>query len=187
MANELAIARASLVRVECGGDSSGAVVGHCDDDASLILTCAHAVAEDSAIEVFYEAGGKRTKLRAAISGRDVKLELCLLRTVGRLDAPALGIAHSEPAPGELLAIAHCPNGRYGMASVGEMQINHPPHRYYFTAPGIWMGSSGAPLTNHNGALVGVMREMEYDGQTPIAGIGIAVSLRAIKRFLKGVS
>jgi S1-C subfamily serine protease len=145
---------APVVVVRGGGWTGSGVVW--DAAARRVLTALHVVEgmPADAIEVTTRAG----VLAARIVDREPFLDLAVLEVAGPLDAgPPLGAA-SALAPGELIALAACPQARCGL---GDGHVIAPSRqfagsRYLAVSGEARPGASGGAVLDARGAVVGII-------------------------------
>jgi S1-C subfamily serine protease len=167
----------SVVRVEVpGGWGSGFVV-----DGRGFLVTNHHVASGGVREVVFQDG---TRLRAQVVHSDRGADLALLRVELPPGAGPLPLAAAPPEPGEDVLCLGCPlelnySFTVGRGTVGGIRI-HLGHRgvLQHSAPS-GPGSSGGPLLNLRGEVVGV----HFAGDRRVAGLGFALSLADLRAFL----
>jgi serine protease Do len=149
----------SVVAVGAGG--SGVVVGK-----GLVVTSAHNIRRDEVVVTF--ADGRRAE--GGATGVDVEGDLAVV-SVDTGDAPALPVAASTVRAGDaVLALAN-PGGRGVRVSVGFVSALDVTFRgpgggrlraISHTAP-LARGSSGGPVVDVTGNLVGIDTHREGDG------------------------
>jgi serine protease Do len=150
----------------------------------LVVTSRHVVLDSESIDVILQDHGR---LRAELVGEDVATDLALLRLA---DAPkgltALAIGNSEGLrPGDWIVAVGNPLDFTQTVTAGVVSFvgRHLPHSDFgvtndflqFSAP-VNPGSSGCPVLDLSGCVVGVTTQAALDAQ----GISFAVPSRTLK-------
>jgi len=136
---------------------------------NYVLTVAHLFQDKSSKPFFSHQIGEIIKI-------DKKCDLALIKTP--VYAKSFKIAHSSSKIGENVRIIGYPLG-IACALKGEI-INYNNDDIFLDSKVI-KGMSGSPVINKRGELIGIF----YMGVGEIDQIGIAVSYKVIKKFLKG--
>lgn len=178
-----AAAGAAVVGVGRGG--SGAVVGN-----GVIVTNAHNVRGD---EVTVRFADGRVE-RAAPAGVDVDGDLAVI-SVDTGNAPVLALAATAPSAGSAVVAMANPAGlgvraSFGLVSAAEVAFRGPGGRlvsgaFEHTAP-LVRGSSGGPVLDSAGAVVGINTHRIGDGFYVAQAAGDALQAR-IDRLARGES
>lgn len=165
-----------LIRTE-GGVGSGFVV-----PGGLVVTNLHVVAGASAITVRYPSG--RELQVQDVRGFDAVNDVALLNP--NLGHPALPLSDDErpQQPGAPIVIVGNPLGLQGTVSTGVVSgvRKHPTLDYELLQidAAISPGSSGGPVLDKAGRVIGVARMYLKDGQN----LSFAVPVRFVKRLLR---
>lgn len=160
-------ARAASVRLRITGpDIYGASVGSgFAVEAHTVITNAHVVARGTQVDVV-AWDGEETQ---ATSGRmAVRTDLAAVATAGRVPATPLELAGQQPQPGDRVTIVGFPGGGQitveTAASVVDPAYEGPlPARepvMAIAADSVEPGSSGGPVLNRAGEVVGVVFAVE---------------------------
>tara|TARA_Y100001960_G_scaffold1513_1_gene1682 strand:+ start:3520 stop:4746 length:1227 start_codon:yes stop_codon:yes gene_type:complete len=146
-----------------GGNGTGFI--HSDN---LVITNEHVIAGSytGSIEVITFSG---KTLQAELIGADANADIALLRTESNMNLPKVkwGKASDLVSGDPLFAIGHPGQVGFWALTAGiftfneKMRINH---NVYSTVPGM-VGSSGSPIFNMNGEVVGVIYSGQPMGQT----------------------
>jgi serine protease Do len=172
--------RQSVVLVQDGrGHGSGLIW----NGAGLIVTNDHVVAHDRA-HVELRSGERYT---AAVVARDPRNDLALLRVPARdLAAPLLGDSAALRV-GELIVAVGNPFGVRGTASLGIVSavgdhtwMGRARRELLQADVSLAPGSSGGPLANAGGEVVGIASMILSPG------IAVAIPTHVVRRFVAGV-
>lgn len=157
------------------------------DSHGLILTNNHVLDQAKQVSVTTSAGDR---FDAAIVGQDPKTDLALIRLKPQPGQPAVfpaaQLGDSDTAEvGEWVAAIGNPFGLDETLTVGILSGkgralgNSPYEEYLQTDASINPGSSGGPLFNIAGEVIGLTTAMNPSGQ----GIGFAIPINQIKLLL----
>jgi len=157
------------------------------DTNGLILTNNHVLDQSAQVSVTTSEGDR---FDAVIVGRDPKADLALIRLKPRPGQPtvfpAARLGDSDAAQvGEWVAAIGNPFGLDQTLTVGILSGkgralgNSPYEEYLQTDASINPGSSGGPLFNISGEVIGLTTAMNPSGQ----GIGFAIPINQIKLLL----
>ncbi len=156
------------------------------NDGGYVLTNAHVLANATDVRVVFADG--RREYPARILGRDRLTDTALLRVEGELPARPLPLGRSnELDVGEMVMAVGNPLGlshtvTQGLVSATERTVpgeNAPFVDFIQTDSAINPGSSGGPLLNLYGEVVGINTAIVSDAQL----IGFAVPIDTVKRVL----
>jgi S1-C subfamily serine protease len=181
---------AAVVLVASGDVSgSGFVVG----SSGYVLTCAHVVADESAMKVVYTPPGKNSTSATAdakVIAQDQDLDIALLKIDTRAPLPYVVLAGSDPVDAaESVTVI-------GNPGVGETILSHTittgvvsnPSREIDGVNMIQMsaavnpGSSGGPMFDSKGQVVGLVCM-----KANIEAAGFALPSAKIREFLKSAN
>lgn len=174
---------------DTGSTGSGVLI-NLNQKHALILTCAHCFKEKAFVSLLYSD----KKYEAVVIAKDPKKDLALLG-IEHEDVqkwPKLDLASEEPELKEELCIAGNPDGHQGVAVEARYQATvrikgTRNNMYLITLIGVNIGGlSGGALTNHCSEIVGILSSGPSDEEIPIHGMGYAVPLPVIKKFLKRI-
>ena len=129
-----------------------------------IVTNAHVVAGAASVEV-YEPGGDLLGVATFATALDIELDLAVLRVPSIARRP-LAIAAAQPRVGDSIWALGAPMGLEGTVSSGIIAAtrNIGPNEFLqITAP-ISTGSSGGPVVDARGQVIGVVTGMLREGQ-----------------------
>src|SRR5213593_2507115 len=176
-----------LVQIRTGPENGhGArppAAGFIIDAGGIVLTVAHAVPGEDRVEVGFSDG---RRLAGKVIGRDPRTDLAVVRVEGAGDLPALRLGDSDPVRvGEIvLALGH-PYGLLGAVSLGIVSWKGQPPEgglpgfdFLHTDALVNPGSSGGPLVNLAGEVIGVNSWAARNGS-----MGIAVPSALVKLVL----
>jgi serine protease Do len=158
----------------------GAGTGFVIDGAGLVITNAHVVAD--ADEVMVQLYDDR-QFSARVVGRDVKLDLALLKIDGVTGLPAVSLGDSDDlrvgehviAVGNPFGLGHTVT--MGIVSAKARSIGAGPYDDFIqTDASINPGNSGGPLFNLRGEVVGINTAIRAGAD----GIGFAIPIDALK-------
>ena len=180
------------------GQGSGVTLGY-HGAAPLILTAAHLFQNDEArISVLVDDGGAGAEMAPGLLIKiDRELDLALLEvtedvsTMGRPPGiawrDALSLARTAPTEFESVYLMASPDSAPRTAGLGVVSALHRPMRgrevYQITAF-CWSGSSGGPVVNDRGDLVGIIRAVASSNGTLLSDVCYTVSLPDIKKFVR---
>ncbi len=144
----------------------------------LILTSAHVVANVDEVRVQLDDGRRFT---ARVAGSDRRTDVALLK-IDATDLPVAVIGDSSAlAPGEWVAAIGSPFGFHGsvtagvVSAVGRVMAGAGEIPFIQTDVAINPGSSGSPLLNSRGEVVGI-NSMIYSGSGGYMGLSFAVPI-----------
>ncbi len=170
-------------------DSESSGTGYIIGDSGLILTCAHCVSPLRPVTVVYHPKGKsdvRETVDATVLQRDRKVDLAILQIEAKSPlhsvtlAPPVDVANGE----DVTIIANPGLGAEildntvttGVVSSGKRTLEG--NDYIQSSAAVNPGSSGGPMFNHNGQVIG-----SVDLKGKIEGVGFAVPSPVITRFI----
>ena len=179
--------------------SSGAYVFHSEVEqgVSYVLTaghsCQNSVPANQNVDGFrivnkgsrfVVVGLNGTQHDAKVVNINTRFDLCLMQVSDvHYSPPVLKVAESEPERGEIVVNMAAPHGLFWSGTVlifrGAFSGYHNRGYSIYTIP-TKPGSSGSPITNSKGKLVGVI----FAGYRVIENVGLSSPLVAIKVFLK---
>ncbi len=170
------------------------------DPAGYIVTNAHVVERARLVQVLLatpmaDQGPARSILRpkgrrikASIVGRDGETDLAVLK-IERQDLPALALADSDQLrPGQIVIAFGSPLGLRNSASLGVISAtarqlrSDDPMIYIQTDASINPGSSGGPLLNAAGKVVGI-NTLIFSQSGGSEGIGFAAPSNIVRHVL----
>jgi len=195
----------SSVVVAClTGEGSGTVIKKVEN-GFYVLTCNHVISDiaklnkatglDLGVSVGYpkydkegQSGGK-VIYAAKIIKYDEKYDLALLKVnIDDESLTEIKLAEHSPLKGDVVYSVGNPLGLIRTVSKGII-ANYEETNYVFDGT-ITFGNSGGGLFNKNGELIGVPASvLVYGGKedfAPESGLGMAINLITIKKFLEGV-
>lgn len=148
----------------------------------FILTCDHVVA--GADVLYIQLYGSSVPYQASVIRRSPLRDVALIKLKGlKGKTPAVKLSHRLPVVGqEVIAVGH-PHGFGWTVTTGIISALHRDGlaiNLVQTDAAINPGNSGGPLFNLQGEVVGI-NESVYVGAN---GLGFAVSLEEIRRFLE---
>lgn len=173
------VVKIGIVTEKGGGTCSGALI----DDKGTVLTCAHCFEHGKIKKIFIKTskGAVYTGSRVRVSG--VK-DLALVMTEDGVKTSFFKLG-KKPAMGQMVLAFGSPLGIQHTVGVGYVS-NIILRAYYFilhSAP-INPGSSGGPLTNLKGELIGINEAViSYGFFQTAQGLNVAISLDTIQQFL----
>jgi S1-C subfamily serine protease len=155
------------VSIQDMANGSGSVIRH-DEDSSIVLTAGHICHPPGSNPLtepkIFRVGRNKTNVGAAILKSDKALDLCLLRTSEKLDRPAMSLAETGPTYGRQYYHLGSPLGVAGPDMVpildgrysGQVHFHKDrPDMDGYALPAK-QGSSGGPIVNIEGGIVGVV-------------------------------
>lgn len=169
---------ATIVRQHTIG--AGVVV----DANGFIMTNAHVIDGARRIRVALSLGGRFQRLEAKVIGVERQSDLALLKIEAR-DLPALRFNTNQPQPGELVVAVGSPNGLENSVSMGVISSawRQPdpdnPMVYLQTDAAINPGSSGGPLVDVGGQIVG-LNTFIISKSGGSEGLGFAIPARILE-------
>jgi len=143
-----------------------------------VMTNAHVVAGATSVTIQAVRGSTR-RHAAEVIAVDERRDLALLK-VSNLAATGVQIAYHGPEVGERIYVAGNPAGLVGSFSEGlvsALRQDRGCRLFQMTAP-IAPGSSGGPVVNCHGALVGVSVGVRGTGEN----LNFAIHLEEVLRF-----
>lgn len=177
--------RSSVVNISAKSSKSarGLGSGFVITPDGLVVTNSHVVARAEEIVVRI-AGGR--SYEAQVVGRDVEVDLALLRLTGAAELPVLTLGDSDELDvGDWVVAIGSPFGldtsvTHGLISARERVIGVGPFDDFIQTDAlINPGNSGGPLFDMQGHVVGVTTAIMNQGQ----GIGFAVPINLVKDLL----
>lgn len=170
--------------------ASSFLVAH-KEDKSYLITSAHVCYTDygslqklpnfKAVEQFYGIDLNSRKYAYEVVAIDIANDLCLVSTK-KIDAPVYKIANRLPKLGDMVYNIAAPKDVYAknMVPLFNGYYSGTAHeRSIFTLPA-YGGSSGSPILNKRGEVVGVVSAVTRD----FYNIVIASTLPSIKEIIK---
>lgn len=143
-----------------------------------VVTNAHVC---NAGEVYVEVGP--AKIPAQPEAKDVVNDLCILKVGAELGSKPLSLAAADPSPGDTIYVLGNPEGLSRTISSGLVSavrtLDGKPAIQISAA--ISHGSSGSPVLNSEGEVVGVVSSMLSEGQN----LNFAVPVRLLNELLTG--
>ena len=175
---------------DSSGYGSGFIVGH-QDDSTLIITNQHVINGSSKVEVqLYN--GQRFSARVVLQGEKAKTDkfedrgndLALLRVVGKF-GEALTLKEGLPSLGEDVFAIGSNYGFLFSTTKGLVSNIFENYGYIQTDTSTNPGSSGGPLFNHSGCVIGIntFGVDPSEGSTD-SGLNFAISSRVVKKFIE---
>lgn len=163
------------------GVSSG--TGCIIDPRGIILTSSHVVEELQDIKVLLSNGKKYDGKLIALTGENNDLALIKIIPEKSLPVIKLGDSTKIKVGQKVLAIGN-PFGFNGTLTTGIIsRIDYKKNKIQ-TDAAINPGSSGGPLLNINGEVIGISQSIyNPDNNKSNIGIGFAVPVNAAKRFI----
>jgi serine protease Do len=156
------------------------------DEMGIILTNGHVIDQSTEIHFLFSHQRQEILLMAEIIARDYDLDLALLRVeFGEHQVPVLLLGDSEKVEvGEYVISIGNPFGQghtltQGIVSAIGRQGFGPFSTYLQTDARINPGSSGGPLLNLTGEVIGVNHAIDERAE----GIGFAIPINAVKEVL----
>jgi S1-C subfamily serine protease len=155
------------------------------DSSGLVVTNDHVVANSAEIRVRLSNGRIYS---ATIVGRDPLTDLALLRIAPKSPLPALTLATSAPKVGEKVVALGNPLGYATSASLGIVSglkrtyTDADPVNYIQHDAAINPGSSGGPIVNRNGEIVGINTAIP-DATPYDIGIALAIPAATVKAVM----
>jgi serine protease Do len=146
--------------------------------SGLALTSLHVVKNAHHINVFDSTGGR---LRAEILERDVRLDLALMQTHGPSVPEVLPIAVNDAVPGDhVFAIRARTSGPQLVE--GSIVEQHALGMEFLlgTSAQVERGSSGGPLVNEHGEVVGVMTKRREAPSGQATRLSFAVTMSSAR-------
>jgi len=144
----------------------------------VFVTAHHVVKDGTGARI--EGAGHVVYRAEGVVGVNREQDLVLLRTTPA-SAAQLTIAESPPAVGEKIAVYGAPLGLAGTLSTGIVSAQSPSSRLQISAP-ISPGSSGSPVIDARGSVVGVVVASRTAGQA----LNFAVPAPFVQRLLRAV-
>lgn len=177
----------STVRVDVGdlGGGSGSIIA----PGNRVLTCAHLFdAPGSTNAVLTVTTLKGASYRAEIVYRSEQKDLAILQIIGDVKLPALSLAPRDSVTlGERVLLVGHPLGMVWTVTTGIVSAVRRdvglPNLYVQTTAVLAPGSSGGPLVDRHGRIIGVAALCRTD----YAGFYLAVHLDEIYAFFNEVT
>ncbi|MCD8378255.1 MAG: trypsin-like peptidase domain-containing protein [Candidatus Gastranaerophilales bacterium] len=163
------------------GTSSG--TGCIIDSKGTILTSSHVIGESSDITVTVSNGEKYKAQIIKIAGISNDLALLRINTTRPLKTITFGDSTSIRVGQKVLAIGN-PFGFNGTLTQGIVSRIDYKRNKIQTDAAINPGSSGGPLLNTSGEVIGINQAIyNPDNNTSNIGIGFAIPINAVKSIL----
>lgn len=175
------VVKVGVVFKKGGGTGSGAFIAR----YGLVLTCAHVVSDENLRKVFVKLEDGSV-YRAEVVRLDKVRDLALLYPIGlHKDVPYFKFGRSVHIGQQVLSFGS-PLGLQGTISVGWIEnITWFKHTVIFHSAFINPGSSGGPLVNLKGELVGVNFGIAMLNFFQLAnGLYEATDIETVKSFLE---
>lgn len=159
-------------------DGAGVVIAR-----GQILTAAHVVRDRDEIFVLVDDGTKTISYQAMVKKKDTSMDLALLEVLGGYEPALLPTATRQdalPEIGDEIFVVGNPLGFSRCLVRGNISIsgNEKGVDYFFIAASSRPGTSGGPVFNKDGMLLGVVVKEHKDGF-----FGECVPVTEINRFL----
>ncbi len=172
-----------------GDDANSLGSGFIIDSKGIIVTNNHVVADSDDIVVVLWNG---EQLRARVAGRDPATDIAILRVTPRAPLSAVRWGDSKAARvGEWVLALGNPFGLGSSASVGIISARNRDLRagryddFIQTDAAINRGSSGGPLFNMDGDVIGVTSALVSPSGNSV-GVGFAAPSEAVQRIVAGL-
>jgi serine protease Do len=172
-----------------GDDANSLGSGFIVDSKGVIVTNNHVVADSDDITVVLWNG---EQLRARVAGRDPATDIAILRVTPRTPLSAARWGDSKTARvGEWVLALGNPFGLGSSASVGIISARNRDLRagryddFIQTDAAINRGSSGGPLFNMDGDVIGVTSALVSPSGNSV-GVGFAAPSEAVQRIVAGL-
>lgn len=172
-----------------GDDASSLGSGFIIDARGVIVTNNHVVADSDDITIVLWNG---EQLRARVAGRDPATDIAILRVTPRTPLSAARWGDSKAARvGEWVLSLGNPFGLGSSASVGIISARNRDLRagrfddFIQTDAAINRGSSGGPLFNMDGEVIGVTSALVSPSGNSV-GVGFAAPAEAVQRVVAGL-
>jgi len=163
-------------------DSEGTVRGQGSgflaDRENVLITCYHVVENARIIQI--QLANDKFAYATGIWGSDPGMDLAAVR-IEALDSEPLELAAIDPVPGKPIVAIGSPLGNSNTISPGIISGLREEGRIQFTNP-ISGGSSGGPLLDLEGRVVGIVSATETVGQN----INFGIPASAIRKLLKQI-
>jgi serine protease Do len=184
----------SVVNISVNGGATGDAAsslgsGFVVDPKGIIVTNNHVVADSDDIMVVLWNG---EQLRARVAGRDPATDIAILRVTPRTPLAATHWGDSKAARvGEWVLALGNPFGLGSSASVGIISARNRDLRagryddFIQTDAAINRGSSGGPLFNMDGDVIGVTSALVSPSGNSV-GVGFAAPSEAVQRIVAGL-
>jgi len=159
------------------GSGSGIVI----DTAGHVLTNNHVVEKSSSATIVFKDG---RKIVAKTASRDWFLDLAVLKIPdGNFIAATLGDSDQAQLGEEVVALGF-PSGLGGSVTITRGIISAFRNPYLQTDAAVNPGSSGGPLVNMQGEVIGIITYKPLLAQKELAeGIGFAIAINEVKQSL----
>jgi S1-C subfamily serine protease len=160
-----------------GGSGSGIVI----DTAGHVLTNNHVVEKASSATIIFKDG---QEIEGRLVSVDTSLDLAILKVnKANLSVAALGDSGQTQLGEEVLALGF-PSGLGGSITLTKGIISAFRHPYLQTDAAVNPGSSGGPLVNMYGEIIGIVTfKPRLDEGEPAEGIGFAIAINEVKKKL----
>lgn len=166
------------------GTSSG--TGCVIDPKGVILTSRHVIEGASVINVTTSDGGDYTAKLIAVIGENSDLALIKINPKSYLKPLRFGDSNKVRVGQRVLAIGN-PFGFNGTLTEGIVSRIDQKRNKIQTDASINPGSSGGPLLNMNGEIIGINQSIyNPDNNQSNIGIGFAVPVNAAKTFVSDI-
>jgi len=173
-------------------DGASGVVIQSGKEGSLVLTCNHVVASvrRRGLDLTVESGDDEVRVGgpAEVVKLDPESDLALLRVRWRAPAVRPG---QMPEPLDKVWMVGCPGGCRPLpfrGYVGSVKRKLGPHGPFiaWVGNGAFYGSSGGAILNERLELIGIQARARGLNGHLMQGVGYAVRIDAIRRFLSDV-
>lgn len=181
IANAVAKVSPSVVQIITDeGSGSGIVI----DTTGHVLTNNHVVEKASSATIVFKDG---RKVDAKIASRDWFLDLAILEIAnGNFVAATLGDSNKTRLGEEVVALGF-PSGLGGSVTITRGIISAFRNPYLQTDAAVNPGSSGGPLVNMYGEIIGIVTfKPRLDEGEPAEGIGFAIAINEVKQSLSNL-
>ncbi len=155
------------------------------DKSGVILTSAHVVDDGNSVVVTTNNGQNYTAKVIKRFGENKDIALLKINTAHNLKTVKLGNSEKVKVGEKVLAIGN-PFGFSGTLTQGIIsRIDYAKNRIQ-TDAAINPGSSGGPLLNEKGEIIGINQAIyNPDNNISNIGIGFATPINLVKEYLKG--
>lgn len=175
---------------------TGVVIGRHPSGALRVLTAAHileAPADARKLLVRVVGDGEQATwktAKAVVEKIDGPRDLALITVIELLDRDVLPIAIVQPENFSDVFVYGNPADAPGTAAKGILSrklrlVALRPHSTFYQITGFaYHGSSGGPVADEWGRLIGIVSQIGTDGQVYLLNVTVAVDLKSIRDFLQ---